>query len=87
VVLRTSAGEREVPVPDRRDLYEVALEAFAHAVRGEGRPIVDGVDEARALAVALAVKEAAESGRTVAVPRGRPQRQPEAETRKEDPRA
>jgi 1,5-anhydro-D-fructose reductase (1,5-anhydro-D-mannitol-forming) len=87
VVLRTSAGEREVPVPDRRDLYEVALEAFAHAVRGEGRPIVDGVDGARALAVALSVKEAAESGRTVAVPRGRPQRQPEAETRKEDPRA
>jgi 1,5-anhydro-D-fructose reductase (1,5-anhydro-D-mannitol-forming) len=54
-------------VPDRRDLYEVALETFAAAVHGDGRPIVDGADGARALAVALAVKEAAETGRTVAV--------------------
>jgi 1,5-anhydro-D-fructose reductase (1,5-anhydro-D-mannitol-forming) len=29
VTLRDRAGEREVQVPDRRDLYEVALEAFA----------------------------------------------------------
>jgi 1,5-anhydro-D-fructose reductase (1,5-anhydro-D-mannitol-forming) len=87
VVLRTSAGEREVPPPDRRDLYEVALEAFERAVRGEGRPLVDGVDGARALAVALAVKEAAESGRTVTVYRERPAPSPEAETRKEDARA
>jgi 1,5-anhydro-D-fructose reductase (1,5-anhydro-D-mannitol-forming) len=67
VTLRDHRGEREVPVPDRRDLYEVALETFAAAVHGDGRPIVDGADGARALAVALAVKEAAETGRTVAV--------------------
>jgi 1,5-anhydro-D-fructose reductase (1,5-anhydro-D-mannitol-forming) len=84
VALRTSTGEREVTVPDRRDLYEVALEAFAKAVRGEGRPMVDGNDGARALAVALAVKEAAESGRTVAIPHRRPQHPPQAGTRNED---
>ena len=67
VVLRDERGEREISVPDRRDLYEVTLDAFAAAVHGEGRPIVDGLDGVRALAVALAVKEAAESGRTVAV--------------------
>jgi 1,5-anhydro-D-fructose reductase (1,5-anhydro-D-mannitol-forming) len=67
VVLRTEAGEREVEPPDRRDLYEVAIEAFAAAVGGSGRPLVDGFDGVRALAVALAVKEAAESGRTVPI--------------------
>jgi 1,5-anhydro-D-fructose reductase (1,5-anhydro-D-mannitol-forming) len=69
VFLRTGAGEREVDPPDRRNLYEVTLEAFAAAVRGAGRPIVDGTDGVRALAVALAVKEAAETGRTVPVER------------------
>jgi len=86
VTLRDRSGEHEVQVPDRRDLYEVALEAFAGAVRGDGRPVVDGVDGARALAVALAVKEAAESGRTVAVARGR-DGTPPYEERKEDGRA
>jgi 1,5-anhydro-D-fructose reductase (1,5-anhydro-D-mannitol-forming) len=64
VVFRSEAGEHEVPVGDRRDLYEVTLESFTAAVRGAGRPLVDGVDGVRALAVALAVKEAAGSGRT-----------------------
>jgi 1,5-anhydro-D-fructose reductase (1,5-anhydro-D-mannitol-forming) len=77
VMLRDRSGEREVPVPDRRDLYEVAIEAFAAAVEGTARPLVDGVDGAHALAVALAVKEAAESGRTVAVARG-PEARPTA---------
>jgi 1,5-anhydro-D-fructose reductase (1,5-anhydro-D-mannitol-forming) len=67
VILRNASGEREVPVPDRRDLYEATLEAFEAAVRGQGQPIVDGVDGARALAVTIAVKEAAETGRTVQV--------------------
>jgi 1,5-anhydro-D-fructose reductase (1,5-anhydro-D-mannitol-forming) len=67
IVLRTASGHQEIEPPDRRDLYDVALEAFAAAVRGTGRPLVDGVDGVRTLAVALAVKEAAESGRTVPV--------------------
>jgi 1,5-anhydro-D-fructose reductase (1,5-anhydro-D-mannitol-forming) len=86
VMLRDRSGEREMPVPDRRDLYEVALEAFAAAVVGAARPLVDGVDGAQALAVALAVKEAAESGRTVAVARG-PEATPTAKQGEEDARA
>jgi 1,5-anhydro-D-fructose reductase (1,5-anhydro-D-mannitol-forming) len=67
IVLRTAAGESTVDVADRRDLYDTTLDAFAAAVAGEGRPVVDGPDGVRALAVALAVKQAAESGRTVPV--------------------
>jgi 1,5-anhydro-D-fructose reductase (1,5-anhydro-D-mannitol-forming) len=67
VVLHDRSGEREIRIADRRDLYEVTLEAFAEAIDGKGRPIVDGADGARALAVALAVKEAAATGRTAVV--------------------
>jgi 1,5-anhydro-D-fructose reductase (1,5-anhydro-D-mannitol-forming) len=67
VVLRTGTGEQEVAPPDRRDLYEVGLEAFAAAAHGNGRPVVDGREGLRALAVALAVKQAAETGRTVPI--------------------
>ena len=49
------------------DLYEVTIAAFAAAVAGDGRPLVDGSDGARALAVALAVQRAAKSGRTAPV--------------------
>lgn len=67
VVLRDASGERELDIPDRRDMYEVALEAFARAVEEKIEPAVTGVDGARALAVALAVQEAAGSGRRVPV--------------------
>ncbi len=65
--LRTAEGEREVEPLDRRDLYQVTLEVFAAATRGEGQPIVDGVGGVRTLAVALAVREAAETARAVEV--------------------
>ena len=67
VVLRDASGVRELDIPDRRDMYEVALEAFARAVEEKIEPAVTGVDGARALAVALAVQEAAGSGRRVPV--------------------
>jgi 1,5-anhydro-D-fructose reductase (1,5-anhydro-D-mannitol-forming) len=67
VVLRAASGEREIEPDDRDDLYDVTLAAFAAAVAGHGRPLVDGVDGVRALAVASAVAEAAETGRTVPV--------------------
>ncbi len=67
VRLRDAAGEREVPVEDRRDLYEIVLGAFRAATAGEGRPTVDGTAGARALAVALAAQEASETGRAVPV--------------------
>jgi 1,5-anhydro-D-fructose reductase (1,5-anhydro-D-mannitol-forming) len=67
VVLRNAAGEQEVDIPDRRDLYEVSVEAFARAIEEKSEPAVTGVDGVRALAVALAVQEAASSGRRVPV--------------------
>jgi 1,5-anhydro-D-fructose reductase (1,5-anhydro-D-mannitol-forming) len=62
-----ASGAREVPVDDRRDLYQIILDAFAAAVAGDGRPTVSGAEATRALAVALAAQESAESGRTVEV--------------------
>jgi 1,5-anhydro-D-fructose reductase (1,5-anhydro-D-mannitol-forming) len=67
VMLRDRRGEREVPVADRRDLYDITLTAFASAVRGEGQPIVDGIGGMRSLAVALAVQESSDTGRAVPV--------------------
>jgi 1,5-anhydro-D-fructose reductase (1,5-anhydro-D-mannitol-forming) len=67
VVLRDSGGERELDVGGRRDLYEVSLEEFARAVEEKAEPAVTGLDGVRALAVALAVQEAASSGRRVPV--------------------
>jgi 1,5-anhydro-D-fructose reductase (1,5-anhydro-D-mannitol-forming) len=65
--LRDRHGEREIEMIDRRDLYDVTLEAFEGAVRGRSAPVVDGHAGLQAFAVAMAVKEAAETGRTVAV--------------------
>jgi 1,5-anhydro-D-fructose reductase (1,5-anhydro-D-mannitol-forming) len=67
VFLRSSGGERELDIPGRRDLYEVSLEEFACAVEEKSEPAVTGADGVRALAVALAVQEAASSRRRVPV--------------------
>ncbi|WP_040440755.1 Gfo/Idh/MocA family protein [Roseibium aggregatum] len=52
---------------DTHNLYHRALGLFADAVNGKGRPSADGVDGVKSLAVALAVREAAQSGKAVAV--------------------
>ena len=52
---------------DRRDLYEINVAAFVAALRGEGAPTATGVDGLRAVQVALAVRDAAGSGRNVSV--------------------
>jgi 1,5-anhydro-D-fructose reductase (1,5-anhydro-D-mannitol-forming) len=67
IVHRSASGERVVEPEDRRDLYEVTLQAFASAVGGDGQPIVTGEDGVRALAVATAVLEAAVGGRSVPI--------------------
>jgi 1,5-anhydro-D-fructose reductase (1,5-anhydro-D-mannitol-forming) len=67
VVLRSESGVREIDVGVRRDLYDVVIEAFVGAVVGSGQPTVDGAAGARALAVALAVRDSVENGRAVAV--------------------
>lgn len=62
-------GRRDVPFDDH-DLYVRALGEFAKAVSGSGRPAADGVDGVKSLAVALAVREAADQGRAVRVDYG-----------------
>lgn len=49
------------------DLYARGIARFAAAVAGEGRPAADGVDGVKSLAVAMAVRAAARTGRAVRV--------------------
>ena len=64
----TANGETtEIDVPDRRNLYEIVLDGFRSAIAGTGRPTVTAAEGLSALAGALAVAEAAATGRTVRV--------------------
>ena len=66
VVLRDASGEREIEVSDRRDLYDISVSGFAASVGGESdRPVVTGLDGLLAAQLALAVRQAAESGERV----------------------
>lgn len=69
VALVDGSGRHEIPY-SCHDLYARAVGLFADAVAGKGRPSADGVDGVKSLAVALAVREAAETGRRVAVDYG-----------------
>jgi 1,5-anhydro-D-fructose reductase (1,5-anhydro-D-mannitol-forming) len=66
VELVTAAG-RETVGFERHDLYARSIGLFAEAVAGRGRPSADGVDGVKSLAVAMAVREAARTGRAVRV--------------------
>jgi 1,5-anhydro-D-fructose reductase (1,5-anhydro-D-mannitol-forming) len=66
VELVTAEGRQAVGF-DGHDLYVRALGLFAEAVAGRGRPAADGVDGVKSLAVAMAVREAARTGRAVRV--------------------
>jgi 1,5-anhydro-D-fructose reductase (1,5-anhydro-D-mannitol-forming) len=61
VTLVDAGGRHAVPF-DGEDLYVRSVAAFAAAVAGTGRPAADGVDGVKSLAVALAVREAADRG-------------------------
>ena len=66
VLLRNAEGEREIDIPDRRDLYEINVDGFAAAISGEAPgPVVTGRDGLHAVQVALAVRQAAETGERV----------------------
>ncbi|MGR3757557.1 MAG: Gfo/Idh/MocA family protein [Tranquillimonas sp.] len=69
VTLLDARGRHDIPF-DRHDLYEETVSAFADAVAGRGRPAADGEDGVRSLAVALAVRDAARTGRAVRVDYG-----------------
>jgi 1,5-anhydro-D-fructose reductase (1,5-anhydro-D-mannitol-forming) len=67
LTLRRNGREEVIPVA-HENLYERSVRLFNAAVRGEGSPAATGEDGVRSLAIALAVRDAAETGRTVAVP-------------------
>lgn len=67
LTLRDEAGVRAVDVGNREDLYVVSVRDFTAAVEGTGAVAVTGMAGTQAVAVALAVQEAAETGRTVDV--------------------
>lgn len=66
VVLADAQGRREIGF-DGHDLYARSLGLFGDAVAGRGRPSADGVDGVKSLAVAMAVREAARTGRATRV--------------------
>ncbi|MEP3047105.1 MAG: Gfo/Idh/MocA family oxidoreductase [Roseibium sp.] len=67
--LVTAQGEEDVQY-DKHNLYNRSLGLFLKAVKGSGKPSADGVDGIKSLAVALAVREAAQSGHSVSVDYG-----------------
>ena len=69
VTLIDEAGRHETAF-DEGSLYAYGLARFAEAVAGTGRPAADGVDGVKSLAVALAVREAAATGRAQRVDYG-----------------
>jgi 1,5-anhydro-D-fructose reductase (1,5-anhydro-D-mannitol-forming) len=66
VILVNAGGQQEVRY-DAHDLYSRSIRLFGDAIAGRGRPSADGIDGVKSLAVALAVREAAQAGRAVRV--------------------
>lgn len=69
VMLRNAEGEQLLKTADS-NLYETGLAAFHGAVNGRGRPAASAEDGIWSLATALAVAEAAKTGRVVKVETG-----------------
>jgi 1,5-anhydro-D-fructose reductase (1,5-anhydro-D-mannitol-forming) len=69
VELVTATGRQSVPY-DTTDLYTTGVAAFCAAVAGQGRPAADGTDGVKSLAVAAAVKAAADTGARMTVSYG-----------------
>jgi 1,5-anhydro-D-fructose reductase (1,5-anhydro-D-mannitol-forming) len=66
VTIRRGGGEEVVAV-EHENLYERSVRCFNAAIRAQGKPAATGEDGIRSLAVALAVRESAETGRTIQV--------------------
>jgi 1,5-anhydro-D-fructose reductase (1,5-anhydro-D-mannitol-forming) len=69
VTLVTAAGTEAVPFP-ADDLYLTGIREFVAAAAGNGRPAATGPDGIASLAVALAVRRAAETGQRQTVDYG-----------------
>jgi len=66
VRLRDATGEKPLAIA-HDDLYARSVRLFQDAIAGRGAPAATGEDGVRSLAVALAAKEAARSGRETAI--------------------
>ena len=66
VILRREGVEEQIPL-DHENLYERSVRRFNAAIRREGTPAATGEDGVRSLAVALAVRQAAETGQVAKV--------------------
>ena len=66
VTLRRDDREEPIPV-EHENLYERSVARFVAAVHGEGEPAATGDDGVCSLAVALAVRESADTGHSVQV--------------------
>ncbi|ACI52351.1 oxidoreductase domain protein [Gluconacetobacter diazotrophicus PA1 5] len=62
VTLRTEAGEETLPL-EQEDYYQRGVRAFHAAIAGQGRPAATGADGLVSLAVALAARRSAETGK------------------------
>jgi len=67
ILVRDASGEHTVEPDDRRDLYEINVEAFAATTHGVGTPTATGLEGLRAVQVALGVRDAAETGHQVSI--------------------
>lgn len=61
VTLRRNGEEEAIPL-EHENLYERSVRRFNAAVRGEGPPAATGDDGVRSLAIALAARDAAQTG-------------------------
>lgn len=67
IYLQTGAERSKITLEPAEDLYIHALHHFNAAIRGEGQPFATGEDGVKSLAIALAVRESAQSGKQVTV--------------------
>ena len=69
ITLRNANGERDISYSDH-SLYVQGVADFLFAVKGVGSPAASGLDGIMSLAVALAVRDAAQTGRKVTIDYG-----------------
>lgn len=68
ITLFDASGTHTIEVADHVNPYENTVDRFARAVRGDGRPIVDGIDGTNALGVTLGILDSIRSGGTAQIP-------------------
>ena len=69
IIVKLDSDPDALPI-EHESLYERAIRLFNAAVRGDGRPAATGEDGIWSLATALAVRDAAASGRSTPVVTG-----------------